>query len=159
MLTENALVIKSEGARALVLTHRGEACRSCSAGSACGILGGGKELRVQVLNHLRAKEGDLVELALPESSFLKVSAITYLLPLAGFTLGAIIGHVFGDSVGLPANAAAIILALGGLGLAMLAVIYLNRRLSVKEEFIPRIIRVLPPESEGAAGALTGTESC
>ena len=117
MLKENALVIKSEGAQALVLTHRGEACSSCVASGACRAMGGGKEMRVQVTNHLRAKEGDRVELALPESSFLKISIVTYLIPLAGFIIGAVAGHVFSGRLGLSANAAAIILALGGLGLA------------------------------------------
>ena len=147
MLTETAVVVSASGNRAMVKTVRSEACSGCSAQGACHALGGGKEMRVEVLNYLRAGEGDRVELALPEGSFLKASVITYVIPLASILAGAIVGHVSGGFLGLSQNGAAILLSALGLGLSMPVVYKLNRRLGGDEQFIPRITRVLPAVAE------------
>jgi sigma-E factor negative regulatory protein RseC len=153
MLTENAQVIQVVGGRTVVLTHRGEACHACSAKGACSALGGGKEMTVEVVNPIGAREGDRVELALPESSFLKASAVTYMIPLTGFLLGAGLGQVIGPRWGWDTDAVSIVLSLIGLGLSGILVFVLNRRLSVKEAYIPRIVRVLPslPEDDVETG--------
>ena len=87
MLTEEALVVSSEGTQAVVRTRKSEACQACGARGTCDMLGGGKEVEVQVLNYIRARAGDRVELALPEAVFLKASVIVYVLPLAALLAG------------------------------------------------------------------------
>ena len=148
MLTENAVVIEARDLTALVKTYRGEACSSCSAAGACKAMGGGKEMEVEVTNHLRARAGDRVELALPESSFLKASLATYAIPLVALVGGASLGQILAAGMGLSPDMASIILAGVGLGLAMPIVVLLNRWLGVKDEYIPRIVKVLPPLPDG-----------
>lgn len=143
MLTEQGLVVSARGDEAIVMTHRSEACEACAAKGACKILGGGKEVEVTALNYIRAKGGDRVELSLPETAFLKASIITYLLPLVAFLAGAVLGQILAVPLGWPADAASITLAGIGLALALGAMTLLNRRMSIKEEYIPRITRVLP----------------
>jgi len=158
MLTETARVIESLGNRARVETERTEACQQCAASGACQTLGGGKKVEVDVINHLRAKVGDRVELALPESSFLKASAITYAVPLTGLVGGAALGQWTGPTIGLSADTASMILAGAGLVMAFLLVSRLCRRYAEDEKYIPRIVRVLPGPPEGKAGpAATGPQ--
>jgi sigma-E factor negative regulatory protein RseC len=158
MLKENAQVIQVEEGRTVVKTHRGEACHACSAKGACSALGGGKEMTVEVINQIGAREGDRVELALPEGSFLKASAVTYMIPLLGFLLGAILGQVLGPRWGWDTDAVSVVLALAGLGLSGILVAVLNRRLSVKEAYIPRIVRVLPSQPDGDVETGIGAEA-
>jgi positive regulator of sigma E activity len=156
MLTESAQVVETKGRRAMVRTHRGEACSSCQAAGACKALGGGKEMIVEALNHVQARSGDRVLLALPEGSFVKASAVTHVIPLVGFLAGAILGRVFAADLGWSLDAASVILAFIGLALSIPVVILMNRVLSVREHYIPRIIQVLPqPAAGGGARATPG----
>ena len=144
MLTETAEVIESRGGKALVRTLRSEACGSCGASGACEAMGGSKEMKVEVTNHLRAKPGDRVELELPESSFLTASAVIYIIPLACLMGGAVLGQLLAGRIGLSPNSASIILAAIGVGLSLPLVANINRKLVVKDKFIPNISRILPP---------------
>lgn len=152
MLTEVGTLIDNQGERAVVLTTRGEACSSCGARSACNALGGGKEMRVVALNYILAKEGDCVELALPESSFLKASVVTYLLPLLSVLAGAVLGQIMAPWLGWSADTASIVLAGLGLALSLLAMAWINRWLATKDEYIPRIVKVLPPLDGGGTSS-------
>ena len=144
MLTEEGQVISVQGTEALVRTQRTEACHACKAKGACDAMGGSKDVEMVVLNYIRAKSGDRVELALPESSLLKASIITYALPMAALMIGAVAGQLFASALGWSADTASIVLGAIGLGLSILAVMGLNRMVSGREHYIPRIIRVLPP---------------
>ena len=149
MLTESALVVSTKGTRARVRAYRGEACSSCSAAGACKALGGGKEMEIEVLNYIQAKVDDLVELSLPESSFVQASIMTWIVPLAGLMGGAAAGAFASDPLGWSKNALSVIMAFVGLGLSLTIVRWYNARLDANERFIPRITRVLPgkPETE------------
>jgi sigma-E factor negative regulatory protein RseC len=159
MLTEDALVMETKGNRALVRAFRGEACSSCSAAGACKALGGGKEMRIEVLNYLQAKAGDRVELSLPESSFIQASAMAWLVPLLGFIGGAAAGSLLATPLGWSGNLPSILTALGGLGLALLVVRWYNKKLDADERYIPRITRVLPGSSDQGAISSPNNEQC
>ena len=156
MLIESATVLSSSGSRALVKTHRGEICSSCGAAGACHALGGGKEMQVEVLNYIQAKAGDRVELALPESSLVRASVITYLIPLVFVICGAVLGHLAAGPLGWSANGTAVVLSGLGLLLAVPIVVFLNNKLSTKEEYIPRIVSITPPLTEGDHSASDAT---
>ncbi|MEW5725682.1 MAG: SoxR reducing system RseC family protein [Thermodesulfobacteriota bacterium] len=155
MMTETALVVQTQGRRARVRVQRNEACASCAAAGACQAMGGGKEVEVEVINFLPAKEGDRVELCLPETSFLKASTITYMVPLAGLILGALLGQLLALTTGGPADALTIAGAALGLAAAAAVVLRYNRRFVSDERYIPRVIRILPPAPlPGPAGGNT-----
>lgn len=147
MMKENAHVVAAKGGRAIVKTLRSEACGSCGAQSACHAMGGSKEMEVEVINPVGAKAGDKVELELPESSFVKASAVTYLIPLTFLMTGAIVGYYLSGVFGWSQDASSALLALAGVAAAFPVVAKLNRNLSGKTAFIPRITRVIPPGGE------------
>ena len=110
-------------------------------------MGGGKDMQVEVLNYIQAKAGDRVDLALPESSFVKASAVTYLIPLTAIMAGAVIGHVVAGGLGWASNETSVVMAGLGLLLAIPVMIFMNRKLSTNEEYIPRIVSIKPPLPE------------
>ena len=158
MLTENAQVIEVAGVRTLVKTQRSEACHSCSAKGACSAMGGSKDMTVEVMNPIGARAGDRVELALPEGSFLKASVVIYLIPLGGFGLGAVLGQILGPRWGWSADGLSGILSMVGLALAIVLVTWFNRRLSIRDAYIPKIVRILPSLPDGEADASTGADA-
>jgi sigma-E factor negative regulatory protein RseC len=158
MLVETAWVVSARGQKATVRAVRGDACHSCSSADACHAVGGGKEMMVEVLNPIRAQAGDRVELVLPEASFLKASLLTYGLPLLFLMGGGLLGNRLGPVFGFSADAGSIILALFGVASAYPLVAVLGRRMTGREEYIPRIIRVLPAVCEPQEARDTHTGS-
>ena len=159
MLTEQAEVLRAKGQRAIVLTQRNEACHSCQAQGACKIMGGGKETEVEVLNYIHAQSGDRVELALPESAFLKASMATYLVPLIALLGGAVLGQVLAGLLGISPNASSALFAALAVGLSVPLIARLNKNLGGREEYIPRIIRILPPASTGMTDGQADDSAC
>ncbi|MDX1754475.1 MAG: SoxR reducing system RseC family protein [Marinobacter sp.] len=97
MITETGKVVAQEGDKVWVQTIRQSACQSCSARQGCGqrvlaSVSGGKANQVLVANHLGARVGDEVTVAIAESALLGASLLIYALPLALFVLGAMLGH-------------------------------------------------------------------
>ena len=158
MLIENAQVIAVDHGRTMVKTQRGDACHSCSAKGACSAMGGSKDMTVEVMNPIGARAGDRVELALPEGSFLKASVVTYLIPLGGFGLGAVLGQILGPRWGWSADGLSGVLSLIGLALAIVLVTWFNRRLSVREAYIPKIVRILPSLPDGETDTSAGADA-
>ena len=80
------------GPVAVVKTIRTEACEGCAARDGCKMLGGGREVLMEVENSLNAKPGDLVRISVSDTAFLKVTFMVYLIPAVMFLVGAIVGH-------------------------------------------------------------------
>lgn len=97
MITENGRVVAVKGDKAWVQTIRASACESCSARSGCGqrVLAGasaGRANQVLVANHLNARVGDEVSIAIEESALLSASLLVYAVPLLLLVLGAVVGQ-------------------------------------------------------------------
>jgi sigma-E factor negative regulatory protein RseC len=92
MATEQGLVTRIAGPVAVVKTIRTEACEGCAARDGCKMLGGGREVLMEVENALNAKPGDLVRISVSDTAFLKVTFLVYLIPAVMFLVGAIVGH-------------------------------------------------------------------
>lgn len=104
MITETGKVVAVSGDRVWVQTIRISACESCSARSGCGQralagVSGGRANQVLVANHLNARVGDEVTVAIEESALLGASLLVYALPLALMVLGAVSGHQLSGGAG------------------------------------------------------------
>lgn len=97
MITETGRVVAVKDGKAWVQTIRASACESCSARGGCGqrVLAGassGRANQVLVSNHLNARVGDEVTVAIEESALLSASVLVYGLPLLLLVLGAVAGQ-------------------------------------------------------------------
>ena len=127
-------VIQAEENTLTVCFSRMEACDTCNL---CG--NGRDDTTVSIKG--QAEVGDRVEVEMPEAQVLKVSVITYAIPLASLLLGLWLGTlVFPGREG-----AVLISALLFLGIGLMAVKLLDRTLGRKSHWQPKLIAVLPKE--------------
>ncbi|SDX24029.1 SoxR reducing system RseC family protein [Marinobacter mobilis] len=140
MITETGRVIAVKGENIWVQTIRLSACNSCKARQGCGqkVLAGatgGRANQVQVVNHLGARVGDEVTLAIAESALLGASLLAYAVPLLLFVLGAVAGHYAGSGTEGAAIIGSVIGLAAGFGVARL----LHGRHG--SEYVPRLLSV------------------
>ncbi len=91
-LKEYGVVLKLDNGKAIIGIKRSSACSQCGA---CELGAANSQMRLTLDNTLNAQPGDIVELELPASQFLKASVILYLIPLVGLILGVVIGYYIG----------------------------------------------------------------
>lgn len=146
MFTEVGVVEKIKGKMALVRIERSSACESCDSKGSCGITGG-RQVKIEVLNRLGAKEGERIELSMPRGSLLKASAAVYLVPVFGLLAGAIGGEGLFSLVGFGPGASTGAGALIGLGVGLGLVVLLDRLVRSRPDYHPRMTRVIAGPSE------------
>ena len=88
---ESGVVLSLEGSAARVEFRENDSCSSCGAKLLCNPTGGGKR-QVLARNTASASVGDSVQVVEGENALLKVSALQYGIPLAGFLLGTFFAY-------------------------------------------------------------------
>ena len=138
--TVTALV--GAGDRVQVTVERAEACGRCEARGACKVLGGEKkDLVLEVDNAVGAGVGDRVRLSIEEAAVVTASTVLYLVPALGIILGAAVGYLLAGRLGTGPDDTAVIGALAGLVLGLLASWLIGRRLSRGTRFVPVLTEV------------------
>lgn len=142
MITETGKVIAVTGRKAWVQTIRASACESCSARSGCGqrvlaSASSGRANQILVNNHLDARVGDEVTVAIEESALLSASLLVYAVPLVLMVLGAVLGQQWLPAQDAGAIAGAAVGLAGGFILARFA------QSSIGGGFEPALVRILP----------------
>ncbi|HKK54931.1 SoxR reducing system RseC family protein [Marinobacter sp.] len=122
MIRESGRVIALKDDKAWVQTIRTSACESCSARSGCGqrVLArasSGRANQILVINHLNARVGDQVTVAIAESALISASLLVYGLPLVLMILGAVTGQHWLPHQDAGAIAGAVAGLVAGFGLA------------------------------------------
>lgn len=122
-------------------------CSSCSSQKSCGTgivskAVGNKSLHWHLLTQKAVKEGQVVEIGLPEKSLLQSAAVVYLVPLFALILGALLGSwwlapLFGGGEGIVILSSAILTG-GGIYLAKALAAKFERESSQQV----RLLRVL-----------------
>lgn len=141
MVTETGVVFKSGIDTAWVRTVRTNACEHCAEKQTCQTLGGGKEMEVEALNPVGAREGDRVVLSFRSASLFKLSFLIYIFPVLAMIAGAVVGQSAGPSYGLDESAASVIGCFLAFGAAFLLIRLIGGRISGKETYRPKIIRI------------------
>jgi positive regulator of sigma E activity len=145
-MRNTGVVIERVGEMVEVQFERAESCKHCNAcaGSQC-----------RAMLHGDAREGDQVEVELPDAHIIRLSVLTYGVPLASLVIGLIFGSLLARPLRVPINAELFAALCGGalllLGLRVLH--SLDQRLSFRTEFQPRIVAVQ------AAGSSLGYAGC
>lgn len=139
MLREQGIVESVEGARVRVRVQRGTACDTCSSRGSCHVRSD-QEMLVDALGMQEVKSGDRVEVAIPERSVLKISALVYIAPVGGLIAGALAGTAWAEAQGADATWPAV--AGGALAVALVYAVLrcIDRQRGTRN--LPRITRVL-----------------
>lgn len=145
MATEKGVVLRIDSRTAWVKTQKTNACEGCSSKGACSVMGGGADMEVQAINVAGGKVGDRVVLSFDTSSLLKASFLLYVFPIICMLLGAFAGMQLAPAVNFDASIVSAICAFLFFGLSFLFVKSKGNRMAQKDEYRPKIIRILKPQ--------------
>lgn len=144
MIEENATVVSATAGRVLIESFRTSACGQCQARQSCGQKAISEwasskmtQLEIENPNGLSVGAGDKVVVGIDEGSFLKASALMYLLPL-GLML------IFGGlaQFWLGTEVSTIAFSFAGLLLGFFCVGLLSRQLEKRCQYKPVLLRIL-----------------
>jgi len=93
MITEHGTVIELRGECALIKTTRDSSCESCLSRHSC-ITDSETEMIVEADNPIHAQKGDRVLLSIGTETTLKAGVALYLVPLAFFIVGVLVGNTY-----------------------------------------------------------------
>jgi len=135
MISQQGRVVAIDGDDAVVHIGGVSGCPACDAGKGCGAGIFGRLLRdrkvdVRVRNRIRARNGQSVQLGIPENRFLALVFRLYVWPLLAGLLGVVIGFM----VSTRSGQAGIVPDLAGLltGIAAAALALLQSRKKLRE---------------------------
>jgi len=140
--TEEGVVIKISAGAAWVKTSKSSACKACSARASCHSSGGGEEMEVEVINEVGARVGDRIVLSLATGSFLKATFLLYIFPILLLIAGAIIGQETASYFGVNPSGLAAAAGFALFFAALLLVKIKANQLAKKNEYRPKIIKIL-----------------
>lgn len=140
-MIETGYVIGNTGKQAVVLIQRKTACKNCGMCKQ-----GAQGMEITLDNPLDAKEGDRVEVSMGDRMVLKASVIVYAIPLLFLLAGAALGYVFSPGLGIAnQDLAAAVCGIVFTALSYTVVRSIDRRVSEKQGYVPRITRILSKE--------------
>jgi sigma-E factor negative regulatory protein RseC len=142
MATEEGIVFKIDSQTAWVKTIKTSSCKACAARSSCHSLGGGKEMEVEAINRAGAKVGQKVVLSFDTSPLLKATFMLYVFPIIAMVVGAFIGQKMATFLNFDASMLSAIIGFSFFGLTILFVKSRGNKLAKKEEYQPKIIRII-----------------
>jgi len=145
--TEKGIVIEVNAGMAWVKTEKSGACESCCSRDTCLPIGGGKDMKVEVINNAGASPGDRVVLSFASSSLLKATFFLYMFPIICLMVGAIGGMMLAPSFDMDEQLFAAIIGFTSFLGAVLIVRIGGNKMSQKDKYKPKIIRVLRRSSK------------
>ena len=152
MATEEGIVIKVGDRTAWVKTTRSSACNHCASRKSCQAGEQGKEMEVEVTNPVGAKIGDRIVLYFETASLLKAAFLLYVFPILCMLTGAALGHWLSPRYQINPSLGSAAVGFLSLVLSFLLVKMRGDRLARKDNYKPRIVRILgriPPIKKAA----------
>lgn len=141
MVTEQGVIEKVSGLKAMVRIEKTSACATCESRDACDV-GSDKNMVVEVANDLGAGEGDHVEISVSSGSFLKLSILVYFLPVVALVAGALAGGEFAAPLHLQPTLTSIVGGCLSMAVTFYALKRLDRSSRARRKFQPRMTRIL-----------------
>lgn len=140
MATEQGIVIKLGADTAWVKTTRSSACEGCASKGSCTAVG--DDMEVEALNIAGARIGDRIVVSFDTSPLLKATFLLYVFPIIVMIIGASVGLKLADAVNMDASAGSALCAFLFFFAAVAFVKFKGNKMAEKEEYKPKIIRVL-----------------
>ena len=142
MITERGVIDKISGRKATVRIQKSSACSSCESRDSCDVHGG-KPMEIEVNNHLKAGEGDQVELSIPSGTFLILSLYVYFIPVAALIAGAYVGGtLLAPRLGLSETPCSIVLGFMAMGVTFILLRRFDKTPGANRKYRPKMTRVL-----------------
>ncbi len=144
MLEEEGRVTAVDGNYAYVAARPSSACEGCSQKGMCHVLGGSGDMIIKAVNDVRAGIGDSVVVAVSSRTFLKASALIYLLPVAALIAGGVFGKSIAPhlEINIQAETLSAIFGFTSLVVSFVAVRLLSDKIGQSEANQARVIKVL-----------------
>lgn len=143
MATEQGIVTKIESTTtAWVKTTKTDACKACAARNSCHSMGGSNEMEVEAINHAGAHVGQKVVLSFDTSPLLKATFLLYVFPIIAMIIGAFVGQQLAPNFNFDASFLSAIFGFLFFGLTILFVRSKGNKLAQRDEYRPKIIRVI-----------------
>ncbi len=146
MATERGIVIKIDSTSAWVKTTRSSACKTCSAKSSCSAVENGTEMEVEAINEAGAQVGDRIIISIETASLLKASFLLYVFPILLMIAGAVIGQKTGPLLDIDPSAFSAAVGFLFFFISFWFVISRGNRMARKNEYKPKLIRILKTQS-------------
>lgn len=119
-MREYGTVLERDNDNVIIGIERSSACSRCGA---CELGSAHSQMKLSLKNTINAKPGDIVELQLPASQFLRASIILYIIPLLALILGVVIGYGIGTYLKVNSE---IIGAICGILLTLVAYLFIKK---------------------------------
>ena len=140
MIKEQGIIQKIKRDKAVIRIQQTSACAHCKSRGSCDVTN--REMLVEVINDLQAKEGDLVELSVPEGTVLKLSLLVYFLPIIALFIGAFAGAAVAESLRVDTTLASILGGVLCMGIAFYGLRRFERAKRSGDKYYPRMTRIL-----------------
>jgi len=142
MITERGVIDKISGRKAIIRIQKSSACSSCESRDSCDVHGG-NPMEIEVDNHLKAGEGDQVEVSIPSGTFLALSLYVYFIPVVALIGGAYVGGTFlAPGLGLSATPCSIVLGFLSMGITFLLLRRFDKTPGANRKYRPRMTRIV-----------------
>jgi sigma-E factor negative regulatory protein RseC len=144
MATEEGIIIKIPiPGKVLVSTVRSGACESCTAKGMCHTVGGGGgDAEVIANNAANARVGDRVVISFKTGSLLKAMFLLYIFPILCLLVGAVIGNSYADTLQMDPSGFSAVIGFLFFGGAVIFVKTKGNQMAEKDDYQPKIIRIL-----------------
>jgi sigma-E factor negative regulatory protein RseC len=143
--TEQGIIEKTMGKKAIVTVRQRSACASCGSRGDCEI--SGNQAHIEVLNDINAKAGDQVEISIPEGTILKLSLLVYFLPIIGLLIGAFAGDAIAEKLQIEVTIPAILGGVVVMGATFFFLRRLDRSSDQSKKYQPRVKRIITGNSK------------
>jgi len=149
MISEQGIVEEIGRNTAVIKIERSASCKHCADKDSCSVAD--RNMLIEVKNSLNAKEGDRVEVSVPEGTFVKLSLMVYIFPVAALMTGAILGNFLSKQLNTDPSATAAITGALFLAASFLGLKLLDKKRNTGEKYSPRMTRIVFSEKNLQSG--------
>jgi sigma-E factor negative regulatory protein RseC len=159
MIEESAQVVRIDENGVWVETRRRSTCSGCAAEKGCGtaVLSkvlGNRRTQIRVLADMPLAVGDQVVIGIGEQALVRGSLAVYAVPLLVLLLGAVLGRLgAGSGLWHDAEAASLLLGLGGLAAGLLWLKRFTRHIQDDRDYQPVVLRRVASAPAGSVALL------
>ncbi len=125
---------------AWVKTVRSSSCEGCASHDSCE--SAGKDMKVKAINLVGAKVGDRIVLNFQTGALLRATFLLYVFPIICMIIGAVVGQKIAPVLGYSSSVMSVFAGFLFFTIAVLVIKIKSDTMSRKQEYQPKIIRIL-----------------